>query len=404
MNALLKERDFSLFLGARALSAVAIRMQAVAVGWQAYETTHSALDLGLISLALFLPFILLVLPAGYAADHFDRRRVAALCLTLQAACAAALAWLSWRGLASIWPVLVTMAFFGASRAFYMPVMQALAPNLVPPNLLNRAIALNSTVTQIALVIGPAVGGVLYLFGPIALYCIVAAILLAAIMLVASLRRGSQGVRNIEPVSWTTILSGMHFLRGQPAMFGAMSLDLVAVLFGGATALLPIYARDILHVGPDGLGWLRAASGIGATICAFWLSMRPIERHVGPWILWSVALFGAATAIFGVATNFWVALCALIVAGGADMVSVYVRNMIIQLETPDHLRGRVNAVSAVMIGASNELGEFESGLLASWVGAVRSVVIGGVVTLGVTGCWARLFPALRKMDRFSQRES
>ena len=390
-----------LFLSARALSSIAIRMQAVAVGWQVYETTHSALDLGFVSLALFLPFIVLVLPAGHVADHVDRRYVATLCVVLQTVCATALLWLSWRGLHAVWPVFFVMAAFGASRAFYIPVMQALVPNLVALPDLNRAVALNATVTQVALVIGPALGGVLYLLGPTFLYGAVAATFAVTVMLLLNLRRGAQAEKTREPIGWATLLSGLRFVRSKPVILGALSLDLFAVLFGGATALLPIYASDILHVGPDGLGWLRAAPGVGASLCAFWLSAFPIARRVGRWTLISVAMFGFATIVFGLTTSFALALIALAVAGASDMVSVYVRNMLVQLETPDAIRGRVSAVNAVMIGASNELGEFESGLVASWVGAVRSVVIGGVATLVITGCWSRLFPALRKMDRFSQ---
>jgi MFS family permease len=393
-------RDFFLFLSARGLSSMAIRIQAVAVGWQVYEATHLALDLGLVSLALFLPFIVLVLPAGHVADNVDRRYVAAGCVGLQMLCALAFLWLSWHGFSSVWPVCVVMAFFGASRAFYIPVMQALVPNLVDSTELNRAVTLNATITQIALVVGPALGGVLYLLGPVALYWIVASIFAATVLMLLTLRRGAPLTREREPASWSTLLSGLHFVRSKPVILGAMSLDLFAVLFGGATALLPIYASDILHVGPEGLGLLRAAPGIGASLCAFWLTANPITRHVGRWMLYAVGFYGAATLVFGLATHFIIALVALFASGAADMVNVYIRNMLIQLETPDAIRGRVNAVSAVFIGASNELGEFESGLLASWVGAVRSVVIGGVLTLSITAYWSKLFPELRKMDRFS----
>jgi hypothetical protein len=216
-----------------------------------------------------------------------------------------------------------------------------------------------------------------------------------------IRGGAHAERENEPTTWHTVLAGLRFLKSQPVMLGAMTLDLFAVLFGGATALLPIYASDILHVGPDGLGWLRAAPGIGASACALLLALTPISRHVGRWILGSVAVFGLSTIAFGLTDTFAISMLALVVIGASDMVSVYVRNLLVQLETPDEIRGRVNAVSAVMIGASNELGEFESGLLASWVGAVRAAVIGGVATVAVVGIWTRLFPGLGKMDRFSQ---
>jgi MFS family permease len=223
----------------------------------------------------------------------------------------------------------------------------------------------------------------------------------AVAMLLMIRGGANAVREIEPTTWHTVLAGLRFLKSKPVMLGAMTLDLFAVLFGGATALLPIYASDILHVGPDGLGWLRSAPGLGALLCALLLALYPISRFVGRWVLGSVAIFGLATIAFGLTETFAIAMLALVVIGASDMVSVYVRNLLVQLETPDAIRGRVNAVSAVMIGASNELGEFESGLLASWVGAVRAVVIGGVATMGIVALWTRLFPGLSKMDRFSQ---
>jgi MFS family permease len=393
-------RDFMFFLFARALSSVAVRMQAVAVGWQVYETTRSALDLGWVGLSQFLPFIVLVLPAGHVADRFDRRRIATLCFLIQIVCILALLTFTVRGLTSAWPVFAVMSLFGQSRAFYIPAMQALVPGLVASAHVNRAVGLNVTVSQISTVIGPALGGVLYLIGPNVVYSVGAGLLLLAAVALMGIRR-VQVLRESEPTTWHTVLAGLRFVWSKPIMLGAMSLDLFAVLFAGATALLPIYASDILHIGPDGLGWLRAAPGVGASICALLLAVYPITRRVGVWILSSVAVFGLATVMFGLTTQFSIAMLALIVIGGSDMVSVYVRNLLVQLETPDAIRGRVNAVSAVMIGASNELGEFESGVLASWLGAVRAVVIGGVVTVGVAGLWTKLFPDLRKMDRFSQ---
>jgi MFS family permease len=294
-----------------------------------------------------------------------------------------------------------MVLFGVSRAFYIPSMQALVPGLVSAADLKSAVGLNVSVSQIAFVIGPAIGGLLYLLGPIVVYATGAGLLLLAVVMLLMIRGGAHAERENEPTTWHTVLAGLRFLKSQPVMLGAMTLDLFAVLFGGATALLPIYASDILHVGPDGLGWLRAAPGIGASACALLLALTPISRHVGRWILGSVAVFGFATIAFGLTDTFAISMLALVVIGASDMVSVYVRNLLVQLETPDEIRGRVNAVSAVMIGASNELGEFESGLLASWVGAVRAAVIGGVATVAVVGIWTRLFPGLGKMDRFSQ---
>jgi MFS family permease len=401
---ILSNRDYLYFLTARTLSSIAIRMQAVAVGWQVYETTRSPLDLGWVGLSQFLPFVLLVLPAGHAADRFDRRRIATLCIATQVLCVLALLGLSIRGLPSAWPVFGIMVVFGASRAFYIPAMQALVPGLVSSAELKSAVGLNVSVTQIAFVVGPAFGGLLYLLGPIVVYAVGASLLLVAVVTLTMIRRGAHDDRDDEPTSWHTVLAGLRFLKSKPTMLGAMTLDLFAVLFGGATALLPVYASDILHVGPDGLGWLRAAPGIGASICALLLAFYPVSRFVGRWILGSVGIFGLATILFGVTESFTIAMVALVAVGASDMVSVYVRNLLVQLETPDAIRGRVNAVSAVMIGASNELGEFESGLLASWVGAVRSVVIGGVATVAVVAAWTRLFPSLVKLDRFSQSNS
>ena len=398
---LLGNKDYALFLGARTLSSIAIRMQAVAVGWQVYATTHSALDLGWVAFSQFLPFVFFVLPAGHAADRFDRRRIATLCIATQLLCIAVLLLLSIRGLSSAWPVFAVMVLFGVSRAFYMPAMQALVPALVRAEQLQSAVGLNVTVTQIAFFVGPAVGGLLYLFGPVTVYGTGAALLFLAVLMVAAIRSGAHAVVSKEPTTWRTLLAGLRFLRLKPTMLGAMTLDLFAVLFGGATALLPVYASDILHVGPDGLGWLRAAPGVGASLCALWLAARPITHRVGHWILGSVAVFGLATVVFGLTKSFAIALLALTIVGASDMVSVYVRNLLVQLETPDEIRGRVNALSAVMIGASNELGEFESGLVASWVGAVGSVVIGGAATLCIVALWTRLFPPLVKLDRFEQ---
>ncbi len=393
-----------LFLAARTLSSVAVRMQAVAVGWQVYETTRSPLDLGWVGLSQFLPFVLLVLPAGHVADRYDRRRIAIACIATQVVCVVALLFLSVQGLSAAWPVFAVMVLFGASRAFYIPSMQALVPGLVSAAELKSAVRLNVSVSQIAFVIGPAVGGLLYLWGPIVAYATGAGLLLLAVAMLMLIRGGAHAVRESEPTTWHTVLAGLRFLQSKPVMLGAMTLDLFAVLLGGATALLPIYASDILHVGPDGLGWLRAAPGIGASVCVLLLALHPISRFVGRWVLGSVAVFGLATVAFGLTETFAVAMLALVVIGASDMVSVYVRNLLVQLETPDAIRGRVNAVSAVMIGASNELGEFESGLMAAWLGLLPAIVTGGLATLAVTLIWAWRFPSLSRMDRFPKIET
>ena len=395
---ILARTDFRRFLSARLLATLAAQMQTVAVGWQIYAITRDPLDLGLIGLSQFLPFVVLILPAGQVADHYDRRRILTACYAVEALCAVLLLWFTIHSITSAWPVFAAMTLLGCARAFSMPSGQALLPNLVPREEFTRAVALNSSVFQIATVVGPAVGGLLYLAGPRVVYSSVLALALISIALMFRVQSGGRSsAAEREPASLQTLLSGLRFVRSKPIVLGAISLDLFAVLFGGATALLPIFASDILHVGPSGLGLLRTAPGVGASLCAVVLALLPITRHVGPWMFGGVAMFGVATIVFGYSTSFILSLFALLVLGAADMVSVYVRHLLVQLETPDRIRGRVSAVSAVFIGASNELGEFESGVTAKWWGTVRAVIIGGIATLVVTGLWARLFPPVWRMD-------
>ncbi|MET0988305.1 MAG: MFS transporter [Steroidobacteraceae bacterium] len=395
----LSHPDFSRFLIARLLANLASQMQTVAVGWQVYAITRDPLDLGFVGLSQFLPFVVLVLPAGQAADHYDRRRIVMLCYAVEFVCAALLLSFTLHGLQAVWPVFTAMVLFGTARAFAMPTGQALLPNLVPAADFGRAVALNSSTFQIATVAGPALGGVLYLAGAPFVYGSVAVLFLSAVVLMSGIKGGAHYPREREPATWDTLLSGLRFVRSRSVVLGAISLDLFAVLFGGATALLPIYASDILRVGPSGLGLLRTAPGIGASICAIMLTIAPVTRHVGVWMFAGVGMFGIATIVFGTTHNFWVALLALAVLGAGDMVSVYIRHLLVQLETPDAIRGRVSAVNAVFIGASNELGEFESGVTAKWFGVVRAVVFGGLATIAVAAIWTRLFPSLWKMDRF-----
>lgn len=395
---ILARADFRRFLSARLLATLAAQMQTVAVGWQIYAITRDPLDLGLIGLSQFLPFVVLILPAGQVADQHDRRRILTACYAVEALCAALLLWFTIESMTAAWPVFSAMTLLGCARAFSMPSGQALLPNLVPREDFTRAVALNSSVFQIATVVGPAMGGLLYLAGPRIVYASVLALALISIVLMFRVRGGARADDAVrEPASLQTLLSGLRFVRSKPVVLGAISLDLFAVLFGGATALLPIFASDILHVGPGGLGLMRTAPGIGAALCAMALALLPITRHVGPWMFGGVAMFGIATVVFGLSTSFALSLAALVVLGAADMVSVYVRHLLVQLETPDRIRGRVSAVSAVFIGASNELGDFESGVTAKWWGTVRAVVIGGIATLVVTGLWMKFFPALAKMD-------
>src|SRR5512139_2161494 len=403
-RALWGNREFTRFIAARFLATLAVQMQTVAVGWQVYAVTRDPFDLGLVGLSQFLPFVLLILPAGHVADSHDRRRILAVCFALECLCALLLLAFAAQGLESARPVFAVMVLFGIARAFAMPTGQALLPNLVPRAQFGTAVALNSSTWQVATIAGPALGGVVYLLGAPVVYASVAALLAAAVAMVLTLRAGGRDeARSVEPPGWEALLSGLRFVRSRRLVLGAISLDLFAVLFGGATALLPVYAADVLHVGPAGLGWLRTAPGIGAALCGVALGLAPITRHVGRWMFGGVVVYGLATVVFGASGTFWLSLAALLVMGSGDMVSVYVRHLLVQLETPDEIRGRVSAVNAVFIGASNELGEFESGLTAAWFGAIPSVVLGGLATLTVSWLWMRWFPELSKLDRFPASE-
>jgi len=399
-RALLANREFTRFLVARFLATLAVQMQTVAVGWQVYEVTRNPLDLGLVGLSQFLPFVLLILPAGHLADSRDRRRILGACFALECACALLLLAFAAHGLESARPVFAVMVLFGIARAFAMPTGQALLPNLVPRAQFGTAVALNSSTWQVATIAGPALGGIVYLAGAPVVYASVAVLLAIAAIMVFGLREGGRDEARIaEPPGWQSLLSGLRFVRSRRLVLGAISLDLFAVLFGGATALLPVYAADVLHVGPAGLGWLRTAPGIGAALCGLAIGLWPLTQRVGRWMFGGVIVYGLATLVFGASTSFWLSLGALGVMGAGDMVSVYVRHLLVQLETPDEIRGRVSAVNAVFIGASNELGEFESGVTAAWFGTVPAVIVGGCATLAVAGLWSRLFPELARMDRF-----
>jgi MFS family permease len=395
----LRHADFRRYLAARLAGAFGSQMLIVALGYQVYELTRNPLDLGLIGLSQFLPFVVLVLPAGQAADHFDRRWIMAGCYVLLTACAVFLAALTIAGLPAAWPIFAVMTLFGVARAFSMPTGQALLPNLVPTQEFGGAIAVTSSTGQIATIAGPALGGLLFLAGPAVVYGVVAFMTALGTVLLLGVRGGGRSDRAREPISLRTVLSGVVFVRSHPVVLGSISLDLFAVLFGGATALLPIYASDILRVGPTGLGILRSAPAVGAAICAAILAGRPVTRHVGAWMFGGVAVFGISTLVFGISKSFPITLAALVVLGAADQVSVYVRHLLVQLTTPDVIRGRVSAVNAVFIGASNELGEFESGVTAAWFGTIPAVLVGGAATIVVAGLWSWLFPSLRTLQRF-----
>lgn len=394
----LRHRNFTLFLFARLFATIAVQMQSVAVGWQIYALTGDPLDLGFIGLVQFAPFVVLVLIAGQVADHFNRRVIIILCHAVEIFCAMILLWLTLGGFSLLWPVFTAMALFGAARAFRMPTSQAILMNLVPVEHFGNAVALNSSVFQVAVIAGPTLGGLLYLLGPSVVYSTAMVLFLLALLLIGLTRPAPLTIRPEAP-TWHTVWEGLRFVKSRPIVLGAISLDLFAVLFGGATALLPAYAHDILHIGPHGLGLLRTAPGIGAALTAIVLAFKPMSRQVGAWMFGGVALFGLSTILFGVSRSFWLSLIALLILGASDMVSVYIRHLLVQLETPDAIRGRVSAVNAVFIGASNELGEFESGVTATWVGLVPAVVIGGIATVIVTSIWMWRFPALRRMNRF-----
>jgi MFS family permease len=399
-STLLRNGDFARYVVARFLGSLAVQMQTVAVGWQVYEVTRRPLDLGLIGLSQFLPFVLLILPAGHLADTRDRRYILVGCYALMLVCAAALLAFAWHGLASALPVFGVMTLFGVARAFAMPTSQALLPNLVPREHFGPAVAFNSSLWQVTTIAGPALGGLLYLAGARVVYATVAVLLAVSVLMLATLRHGGEKAEGpAAPFDRRQLLEGLRFVRRRRPVLGAISLDLFAVIFGGATALLPVYAADVLHVGPSGLGWLRAAPGIGAALTGLVLGTRPVTRHVGRWMFGGVIVFGIATLVFGLSTSLWISLAALTVLGAGDMVSVYIRHLLVQLETPDAIRGRVSAVNAVFIGASNELGEFESGVAAAWFGLVPAVLLGGAASLVVALLWTRLFPELWRMDRF-----
>lgn len=398
-SSLLRYRKFTLFLAARLLSIVAVQMQSVAVGWQVYAITADPLDLGLIGLVQFAPFVPLVLVAGQAADQFDRRRILMACYAVQMLCGLLLIGFTGSGMRAVWPVFAVMALYGSARAFMMPAGQAVVVNLVPPERFGQALALHTAVFQVGMVTGPVAGGLLYLAGPTVVYATVAALLAIAGLLMLAIGRGSRDPGRRPPPSGAGLLEGLRFVRSRPAILGAISLDLFAVLFGGATALLPAYANDVLRVGPSGLGFLRTAPGFGAICTGLLLAYRPITRRVGLWMFGGVALFGAGAVVLGLSRSYALALFVLALMGAGDMVSVYVRHLLVQVETPDAIRGRVSAVNSVFIGASNELGEFESGLTAAWFGLVPAILVGGGATLAVVLIWMRVFPALRTMDEF-----
>ncbi|HVP89265.1 MAG TPA: MFS transporter [Casimicrobiaceae bacterium] len=395
-SSVFRHRSFRQYWIARLTSVFAYQMQTVAVGWQMYALTGSALDLGLVGLAQFLPSIALLLVVGHVADRHDRRRILTWCQRTEAAAAITLAALSITGAITREAIFAMVVVIGAARAFEMPTQQTLLPATVPFELLSRAVAANASAGQTAIVLGPALGGLLYVAGPTTVYGICALMFLAASMLVRRIHL-ERAPPQREPATLASLFAGIAYIRRQRALLGAISLDLFAVLLGGAAALMPIYARDILFTGPWGLGLLRSAPAVGALTTAFWLAHHPLQRHAGRTMLIAVALFGVGTIAFGLSRSFALSLGTLALMGAADMFSVVVRQSLVQLGTPDAMRGRVSAVNSMFIGASNQLGEFESGVTAAWFGTVPAVVLGGVGTLMVVVLWWKLFPQLAAVD-------
>lgn len=394
---LFRNRDFAFYWTARFATNIAIQMQIVAIGWQVWQLTKDPLDLGFVGLAEFVPAIALGLITGAAADRYDRRTILIFCYAIEAASSAAFFWFTWQGMTQVWPIFVILVVLGVARAFAGPASSALMPNLVPMELFGKAVAWNSMSWQVATIGGPAIGGVVLLLGTDVVYVASGlGILLSTIMMWRVTPRPASGAH--EPVSWTTLLAGLTFIRSRPVIFGAISLDLFAVLFGGAVALLPVYATDILHVGEVGLGLLRAAPGVGAVVIALWLTQRPINHRLGHIMFACVGFFGLSIVVFAVSEWFWLSLTMLTISGATDMVSVYVRQNVVQLGTPDQMRGRVSAVNSIFIGASNELGQFRAGVMGALFGPVLAVLIGGAATVAVTVIWMKLFPALRDIDR------
>lgn len=396
------DRDLAIYLGARFLSETAALVQSVAIGWRIYEISGSPLALGFIGLAQFLPRFVLSLPSGELCDRLEPRRILAVGFLVQALCSGILLALSFVTFPGVWPFYAVMMLFGAARGVTDPAAPALLPFLSSAERLPQAISWDSTLWQISVIAGPALGGLVYALGPAAAYltCCVAFFGAASGMAIVGGRRIAPSGTATLRVRMERMKDGIRFVSAHPVISGAISLDLIAVLFGGATALLPVYARDILHAGSIGLGFLRSAPAVGACLMALYQTRRPISRQIGVKLFAAVATFGLATIVFGLSTSFVPSLIALFVLGASDMVSVNIRSSLIQLATPDAMRGRVSSVNMLFIGASAELGEFESGLAAALMGTLPAVILGGLGALLVVPIWMKLFPRLRAVDRLS----
>ncbi len=396
-SALWGHKPLQFFLLARGFSKFASQMLTVAVGWQVYALTSSAFDLGMVGLVQFLPTALLVFVAGHASDRYERKKVIQLCQVVEALAAIFLAWGSYEGWLTVPQIFIAVALFGVAGAFESPATAALLPAVAPDGMLQKATALATGVFQLAAITGPAIGGLAYGISPAVPYAVMAALWAVAALLNGAIKL-DRPVGAKESPTPGALFAGAHFVRTHPAILGTISLDLFAVLLGGASALLPIYARDILQTGPWGLGMLRGAQAVGALLMTFVLARHAIAKHVGMRMFQAVIIFGCATVVFALSKFVWLSVLALAVMGAADTISVVIRVSLVQLATPDEMRGRVGAVNFLFINASNQLGEFESGLTAAFLGAVPAAVIGGLGTIAIALLWMKLFPMLRNLER------
>lgn len=396
-----RHRNYTLFWIARLCATFAIQIVSVAVGWQVYDLTRDPFDLGLVGLVQFLPAFALVLVTGPAADRFSRRLIMGVCVAVEAAGALALVALTFADEISVVSIFAVLFVFGVARAFFGAASTSIVPNLVPKEALANAITWTSSAWQFASIVGPVAGGLLYGLGGAVAYAVAAALLLLALVLVAAIRVVQP--RRAFQANWSTLVAGFDYVFREKVVLGAITLDLFAVLLGGAMALMPAVARDVLDVGPWGLGLLRAAPGVGAIAVAALLSIVPIRDHAGRIMFACVGLFGLATVVFGLSTTVWLSVAALAVMGGADMVSVTIRETLLQLWTPDEVRGRVNAVNMMFVGASNELGEFRAGVTATFIGVMPAIVVGGAGAMAVAAIWAWRFPQLRTARGLERKE-
>ncbi|MBB2481821.1 MFS transporter [Bacillus sp. APMAM] len=400
-GSILRQPSFANYWVSRILTSISFQMLSVAIGWQMYALTHDAFSLGLVGLAQFVPMVLLTLVVGQVADRFDRRRIVNVCQIIEALTAGLLLYGSVAGWLSKENILVAAAILGACRSFEGPASSALLPQLVPKKILQQAIAWTTSAGQTAQIVGPSLGGVLYALGPASVYITVTIALLVSTILTFFIRLERTFQRSSEPVTLRSMLMGLVFVYRHKVILGTISLDLFAVLLGGATALLPIFAQDILHTGPLGLGLMRTAPAVGALIMSMVLAYYPLKKAFGPILFGALGVFGLATMLFALSTNLIISLVALLIIGASDVVSVVIRSSLVQLQTPDEMRGRVNAVNSLFIGTSNQLGEFESGTLAGLIGTVPAAFIGGVGTIVVAGLWMLLFPSLRRIRSLSE---